>query len=478
MTKNSKLNFDPCHGSGSSLHSDRFFFHLFLIASSLLIFFQDASAAELDFPKIEVQRPAEQPTEALNNAPRSAVDSDEQPSFQFKSSSLYYRQDPFVAHTTSFGAQNETGSAPFWARLRAGFKMQQDTDPLTLKYKKLYTSNPETLLKALANGKLYLTHILGEIEQRGLPAELALLPIVESAYNPKALSGSQAAGLWQFIPGTAKTFDLHQTWWQDQRRDVAASTDAALDYLGQLKQEQGNWSLALASYNAGTGTVNKAKKNVKRFNGLAGLHLPRETIHYVPKLMALRSIFSDKALLSRLGIDEMELGSPLFLTRLPVDTDLSKAAEMAEISVETFKELNPSFNKLVLPKNSMIALPEESAPIFARNMAAAPLRLSSWRSYFTKPGDTLYTLAARFGADVSELEEANNIKIGTPLHPGQPFLVPSQNHYDPAPSADIGASYVAPPSGTKRPPHPPVGMNRKNGPTPLKSVPIPLKKKH
>jgi membrane-bound lytic murein transglycosylase D len=190
-------------------------------------------------------------------------------------------------------------------RMRQGFSMPNINNALVLHHQQWYLNHPESLRRMVERSSRYLHHIVEEIEKRGMPMELALLPMVESAYNPTAYSRSHASGLWQFVPATGKQYKLEQNWWVDERRDIVASTAAALEYLQYIYDLHGDWHLALASYNWGEGAVGRAI-NKNKANGLPtdylSLTMPEETRHYVPKLQALKNVFSNPNILATLNI--------------------------------------------------------------------------------------------------------------------------------------------------------------------------------
>jgi membrane-bound lytic murein transglycosylase D len=274
----------------------------------------------------------------------------------------------------------------------------------------------------------YLYYIVEEINRRGLPTELALLPFVESAYNPIAYSHAKASGLWQFIPSTGTQFKLKQDWWHDQRRDPIASTNAALDYLEYLFEFQGDWYLALASYNWGEGAVQRA---VKR-NAAAGkptdylsLNMPDETRNYLPKLQAIKNIVADpkKYAVVLPDVDN----SPYFVAiKKTVNIDYVLAAQFAELSLEDFQALNPSFNQSVISvkENHAIILPRDRVAIYNKNLAQYRGDLTSWRTYEAQEGENLAAIASKFGVPEGRLRQANRIPGNVRLVSAQTLLIP------------------------------------------------------
>ena len=241
-----------------------------------------------------------------------------------------------------------TRPADLWERLRQGFAMPELDSRLVAVHEAYYAARPELVRGILARARRYLHYIVEEVDRRGLPMELALLPAVESGFNPMALSSAQASGLWQFIPGTGARYNLPQTAHFDARRDVLASTGAALDYLQSLYRLHGDWHLALASYNWGENAVLRAveRRDARGTNGggFAGLALPEETRNYVPRLMALRNIVQAP---EKFGLDLGELPDEPYFTTVALDlnVDLLLASRLAGVPFEDLLALNPGYNQ-------------------------------------------------------------------------------------------------------------------------------------
>jgi membrane-bound lytic murein transglycosylase D len=315
-------------------------------------------------------------------------------------------------------------------RIRQGFAMPDLGDDLVQSHQQWYLERPDYLRRMVERSSRYLYHIVDELEKRGLPMELALLPMVESAYDPMAYSRSKASGLWQFIPSTGKRYKLDQDWWKDERRDVVASTAAALEYLQLIYELHGDWHLALASYNCGEGAVGRAiAKNEAQ--GLPtdylSLALPNETRNYVPKLQALKNIFRDPALTA--GFDLPKVPNQPFFTTYTTDShiDVQVAAKLAEMPVNEFVALNPAHKRPVIRPDTPLVIPAEKLETFVSNLEAHDDEnkpLSSWRVYRLRPGDKLENIAPRFGTTVARLRATNGINGRTRLSPGQPLLVP------------------------------------------------------
>jgi membrane-bound lytic murein transglycosylase D len=277
----------------------------------------------------------------------------------------------------------------------------------------------------------YLYYIVSEVQKRGMPTEIALLPMIESAYNPMAYSRSRASGIWQFIPSTGKHFGLAQNWWFDERRDVVAATESALDYLQQLYAEFGDWCLALAAYNWGEGSVRRAiAANAKR--GLPtdylSLSMPAETRQYVPKLQAVKNIVNDP---ESFGLDLADLpDAPYFaVVHTTRKMDVQKAAELAEMPLEEFLSLNPQHNRPVIAgaDAATLLLPYDKAELFVAKLELSDQPMVTWQAYKTRPGETLAQVAARFSMPLETLRTVNGIGARTTTVPaGHALLVPSQ----------------------------------------------------
>ena len=256
---------------------------------------------------------------------------------------------------------------------------------------------------------------------------MALLPFVESAYNPVAYSRSHASGLWQFIPSTGTQYKLEQNWWVDQRRDPVESTRAALDYLSYLYEFQGDWYLALASYNWGEGSVRRAmERNEQADLGIdyLSLKMPDETRNYVPKLQAIKNIVANP---ERYGITLPAVSNTPYFTavRKTKDIDVALAAELAEISVDEFKALNAAHNRPTIPADrSTLLLPANKVDIFNANLAAYQGKLSNWKAYQSKRGESYLSIAQRHGITVSQLRSINGLGSKSTKAVAQTLLVP------------------------------------------------------
>lgn len=328
------------------------------------------------------------------------------------------------------GAQpaNEAPVRSVWDRIRRGYGMAPMDNALVREWENWYSSRPDYVARMIDRSSRYLYHVMEEVERRGMPSEIALLPMIESAYNPVAYSRSHASGIWQFIPSTGQHYGLRQNWWYDGRRDIIAATNAALDYLEKLYGMFNNWELALASYNWGEGAVGRAiARNEAR--GLPGdyqsLTMPAETRGYVPKLIAVKNIIADPA---RFGLVLADVPNEPYFATVPVKRhiDLKLAAKLAEMPLDEFKFLNPAHNKPVIKRGSAetIVLPRHKVKTFLANLEAHDKPLVSWQAHTVKAGEKPEKIAARYGMSLTELKEVNGITDRRRIATGVPLLVP------------------------------------------------------
>ena len=297
-----------------------------------------------------------------------------------------------------------------------------------------YATRPDYIFRMTERSKKYLFYIVEELELRGMPTELALLPFVESAFNPQAVSSANAAGMWQFMPATGRTFELKQSVFRDDRRDVLASTRAALDYLQRLYNQFGDWHLALAAYNWGEGNVGRlVARNQRNGQGVGYLDLlsaPMETRMYVPKLQAIKNIVSDpEHFNSTLPLIE---NHPYFQSvTIRRDIDVSLAAKLAEVPIDDFHALNPSINKPVIMAagTPQILLPWDNAEIFQSNLEAyAGGRLASWTVWIAPSTMRAADAAKKVGMSEIEFRNINNIPARMLIRQGSALLVPRSAH--------------------------------------------------
>ena len=315
-------------------------------------------------------------------------------------------------------------------RIISGYTIPDIDSSFTSTHEAWYASRPDYVKRMIGRSQRYLYHIVIEVEKRGMPSEIALLPMVESAFNPTANSRTKASGIWQFMPATGKTFGLKQDWWVDNRRDVTAATNAALNYLQKLYGMFGSWDLALAAYNAGEGTVQHAiDRNRKK--GLptdyASLPLPDETKNYVPKLQAIKNIMKQP---ENYGLNIDVIPNRPYFTKIiaPEQIDAKLAASLAEITYEEFISLNPEYNRPVITETGSaheILLPVSAANTFKINLANYDKPLVSWQTYHAKRGERMEKIAQKFGINVSQLRDVNDIPNGRKLNGAQSILVPN-----------------------------------------------------
>jgi membrane-bound lytic murein transglycosylase D len=321
-----------------------------------------------------------------------------------------------------------------WDRIRRGFAMNDLDNELVRDREQWYSSRPDYIQRMTERSSRYLFHIVEEIERRNMPMELALLPFIESAFNPKAVSSARAAGMWQFMPATGQAFDLKQNIFRDDRRDVLASTRAALDYLQQLHDRFGDWHLALAAYNWGQGNVNRAITRNQRdgqATGYTDLDMPAETRQYVPKLQAVKNIIANPQTFNT----ELPLigNHPFFDTvTLERDMDVALIARLSAITEQDFRELNPSLKQpmVMAAGNPHILLPWDSATTFLTNLNQYQGQLASWTVWAVPSTMSAASAAKHVGMSESELREVNNIPPRMLVRAGSSLLVPRNGKQD------------------------------------------------
>ncbi len=315
-----------------------------------------------------------------------------------------------------------------WARLRSGYALPEHDGELVAKWETWYASRPDYVQRMTERGGRYLFHILAEVERRGMPSELALLPFIESAFNPQAMSSARASGMWQFMPATGRDFELRQNLFRDDRRAVLASTTAALDYLQRLHGRFGDWHLALAAYNWGQGNVQRAiDRNRRAGLGTAytDLQMPDETRNYVPKLQAVTNIVARPTAFS-LVLPPLE-NHPHFLS-VPIerDIDVALAARLAGLPLEDFQQLNPQMNKPVIlaAGTPMVLLPYDNANTFLRGLAQHRGPLASWTAWVAQRHIKPAEAAKIVGMPEAHLREINRIPPRMVIKKGSTLLVP------------------------------------------------------
>jgi membrane-bound lytic murein transglycosylase D len=315
--------------------------------------------------------------------------------------------------SASLDATTAPVETDLWQRVRRGFVMGELVSPLVQSQELWYANRPDYINRFVERGARYMHHIIEEVEKRGLPTEIVLLPIIESAFNPQAYSRAHASGMWQFIPSTGKNFGLKQDFLTDNRRDVLLSTNAALDYLTKLYGMFNSWELAFAAYNCGEGCVGRAIAYNQR-KGLptdfVNLRLPNETKAYVPKLIAVKNIILSPA---SYGIDLPALENRPYFTMVPAPEkiDVSLAAKLAEMEQESFAQLNPSFNRPVAASGTgYFLVPIEHADIFRFNLdlyKSLNAPMVSWAAVSAKRGEAVDAVARRHGMTAAYLRATN-----------------------------------------------------------------------
>lgn len=314
-----------------------------------------------------------------------------------------------------------------WDRIRRGFGMPDLDSPLVAEQQLFYLNRPGFLKQVFARGGRYLYYIVDELERRGMPTELALLPMVESSYNPLAYSRAHASGLWQFIPSTGKHYNLTQDNWVDERRNVITSTNAALDYLQTIYEMHGDWHLALASYNWGEGAVKRAlQRNLDegKPGEYSALRMPEETRNYVPKLQAIKNIVSQPELF-HIELPYVANEMQFVTVSAPPGIDLGTAARHADMPLDEFLALNPGFNRpaITTPGHTFV-VPADRAGRFEARLAETLRSGSAWRTHTVEPGEKLDTIAEQYGLTIAQLRQLNGLGAQGGVSAGQSLLVP------------------------------------------------------
>jgi len=316
-----------------------------------------------------------------------------------------------------------------WDRLRDGYSLQHPVNARTKKHLNWYQKHPRYIERVTERGSKFLHYIVEGLDERNMPFELALLPIVESAFDPFAYSHGRASGIWQFIPATGKQYGLKQNWWYDGRRDAVAATDAALDYLVYLhKRFDGDWLHALAAYNAGEGNVRKAIRRNKKAGkptDFWSLKLPRETQAYVPQLLALAELTQHP---TAYNISLNPIANQVYLTQVDIGSqiDLAQASDLAGISTDKLYQLNAGFNRWATdPKGPhRLVLPISQVEQFTEALAALPSQSrTAWERYKVKEGDSLIGIAKHFNTNVAVIKDTNNIRSNM-IRQGKTLLIP------------------------------------------------------
>jgi membrane-bound lytic murein transglycosylase D len=325
-------------------------------------------------------------------------------------------------------AAEDAQRGDLWERIRSGFAMSDLDNDLVRKWEQYYAQRPDYVQRMTTRGSRYLFHIVEELERRQMPADLALLPFIESAFDPQALSAARAAGMWQFMPGTGRDFELKQNLFRDDRRDVLASTRAALDYLQRLHGMFNDWHLALAAYNWGQGNVQKAlARNARAGLGsdYASLRMPDETRNYVPKLQAIKNIVARPEAFA-LVLPPLE-NHPYFMS-VPIERDIDVAlvARLSGLTLEQFQQLNPQLNKPVIlaAGTPQVLLPYDNANRFVAGLSAHRGPLASWTAWVAPKTLKPQEAARHVGMAEDDLREVNRIPPRMLVKVGSTLLVP------------------------------------------------------
>jgi len=332
-------------------------------------------------------------------------------------------------HAT-FDEEAASNGSDIWARIRAGFSVPPLDSPLVEREARWFANNPEYMQRMMERASLYLYYIVDEVDKRGMPMEIALLPAIESAYKANAYSRARASGLWQFIPSTGRLYGLKANWWYDGRRDVQASTQAALDYLEKLYNDfDGDWHLAIAAYNAGEGRVMRARAQNRRkgkpdsYTDLK--QLKAETRHYVPKLMAMVSIVADPA---KYGVQLAAIPDEPYFARVETGSqvDLGIVAKLVDLSVDDLQDINPGYRRWATDPNGPhhLLVPADKKEALIEGLSNLPEEdRIQWQHHAVKRGETLSEIGRRYGLDVGTLRTANNLRSNL-LRVGQDLLIP------------------------------------------------------
>ncbi len=362
--------------------------------------------------------------------------------------------NPTSSTNKSQNFQSIKAEINLWQRIYSRFDIKDENNSRSKKYEKWYSARPEYIERMMDRSQKYLFYVVGEVEKRGMPSEIALLPMIESAYNPIANSRSKAVGIWQFIPSTGRLYGLKQDWWQDKRRNVVDATNAALDYLQKLHALFGTWDLALAAYNAGEGTVSRAiaKNKAKGLpTDYANLKLPAETKDYVPKLQAIKNIVSNPSQYG-LYIDPIPNKPYFTYVEAPAVIDADLAANLAEISYDEFLLLNSEHRRPLIrtnEKTQKFILPINAADTFVKNLSQNEKPLVSWNIYKPKRNEKIKTIANKFDMEESDLIKANDLNPQKLIKPSSIILVAKKEGTETNAHQDIDESKIQKDSKTE-----------------------------
>lgn len=339
-------------------------------------------------------------------------------------------REPIDVSSRYLSAPTDQPPKNIWSRLRRGFALPHEVERVRVAAElRWFKTHPGYVDRVAERASRHLYFILEELEARAMPTEIALLPIVESAYDPFAYSHGRAMGLWQFIPSTARLYKLQMDWWYDGRRDIVASTRAALSYLENLHRRfDGDWMLALAAYNSGEGNIRKAIRRNQlrgRPTDFWSLDLLAETNAYVPRLLAVSALIAEP---SKYGITLRAIPDKPYWVQVEVGSqlDLGEGARMAEIETAELYRLNPAFNQWATHPRSpqTLLIPAEQEQTFRKNLSELPIhKRLGWERHKIKAGDTLGEIAMKYNTSVNVLRQFNRIK-GSLIRAGQSLLIP------------------------------------------------------
>jgi len=337
--------------------------------------------------------------------------------------------DRLASNTADDDLLASTSPDNLWDRIRAGFAIPDSDNPRVDRELHWYASHQEYLKRVVERAQPYMQYIVDQLDANDIPLEIALLPIVESAFQPFAYSHGRASGIWQFIPSTGRRYGLKQDWWYDGRRDVYAATQAAIRLLSNLHKEfDGDWLLALAAYNSGGRNVERAiRKNKRRHRptDFFSLDLPPETRYYVPKLLALKKIVNHPA---RYDVHLARIDDAPYFERIELDSqiDLALAAELADMDLDDLYELNPAYNRWATPPNgpNYLLIPLDNAEEFKQNLAQYPAdKRIKWIRHRIRRGETISTIATSYHTSIGVIRRVNHMRSNL-LRAGHDLTIP------------------------------------------------------
>ena len=336
--------------------------------------------------------------------------------------------------TTEVGIQERPEN--IWNIVNKGYRIPDPkkkwAKKVVKKYERWYSEHPVYTYRMFERAKRYIYYVVHEVKKRNMPMEIALLPIIESAYNPIARSNAKAVGLWQFIPSTGKNYGLKQNWWKDERSNVILSTNASLNYLENLYKQFGTWELALAAYNAGEGKVSreiKKNKRRKRATDYYTISLPRETDEYVSKLIAMKHIIQNP---SKYNVEVLEIPNEPYFGEVTIteQMDIDLILKLADISSEEFELLNAHHKRPLIPKESQpttILLPQYKINTYSKNLAEHDGPLSNWILYKPKRRESIMRVAKKFDVNLSTFKRINNLNGRVTFRRNSTVLIPKSN---------------------------------------------------